>query len=53
MQRRPQLFAEQRLGIVVGAHAPLFHHHADFLGKILGPQHQVVHAVRFQLQGQR
>jgi hypothetical protein len=43
---------ELGLGAVLGAHAPLFHHHVDFLGELLRRQDQVGHAVGFQLERQ-
>ena len=49
---RHHVFVNQRLGVVLGAHPALLHHHLNFLGKLLGRQHQIVHPVCLQLQSQ-
>ena len=48
---RHETFIGERLGLIVGAQTPLLHHHAQFLGEFLFIQHQVAHAVGFQLEG--
>jgi hypothetical protein len=39
------------LRVVVGAQPALFHHHHTLGLKVLLPEHQVLHAIRFQLEG--
>src|SRR3989344_2176408 len=48
-----EFFLNDRLGLVLGAPAALFHHHLDLLAKILIGQRQILQAVGFEFEGNR
>ena len=52
IRRCHQAFVQHCLGIVVGAHAALFHHDLNFLRKYGVVDDQVGHPVGFELHGQ-
>ena len=53
INRRHHDFMHQRLRLIIGAHAPLFHDYLDFLAEFLRSQIEVLHPIRFQLHRQR
>ncbi len=53
IDRSVELFVDLRMRLVVSAPAAFFHHHADLLGELFFGQHQIVHAVGFELDGKR